>query len=80
MTAPVLGLLVLAKAPEPGRVKTRLCPPLVPAEAADLAAAALLDTLDAACRVPGGRGSSRSWDGCPPPLVGPSCPSHCAVA
>ena len=55
MTAPVLGLLVLAKAPEPGRVKTRLCPPLVPAEAADLAAAALLDTLDAACGVPGGR-------------------------
>ena len=55
MTAPVLGLLVLAKAPEPGRVKTRLCPPLVPAEAADLAAAALLDTLDAVCAVPGGR-------------------------
>lgn len=40
--------LVLAKAPEPGRVKTRLCPPLDPAQAADLAAAALLDTLDAA--------------------------------
>jgi len=55
MTAPVLGLLVLAKAPEPGRVKTRLCPPLAPAEAADLAAAALLDTLDAVCGVPGGR-------------------------
>ena len=53
MTA--LGLLVLAKAPEPGRVKTRLCPPLTPAEAADLAAAALLDTLDAVSRVPGGR-------------------------
>ena len=53
MTAP--GLLVLAKAPEPGRVKTRLCPPLTPGEAADLAAAALLDTLDAVCRVPGGR-------------------------
>jgi len=50
-----LGLLVLAKAPEPGRVKTRLCPPLTPAEAADLAAAALLDTLDAVSRVPGGR-------------------------
>ena len=53
MTA--LGLLVLAKAPEPGRVKTRLCPPLTPAEAADLAAAALLDTLDAVSRVPAGR-------------------------
>jgi len=54
-TEPALGLLVLAKMPEPGRVKTRLCPPLTPAEAADLAAAALLDTLDAACAVPGGR-------------------------
>jgi uncharacterized protein len=54
MTAPVLGLLVLAKAPVAGRVKTRLCPPLGSAEAADLAAAALLDTLDAAGAVPGG--------------------------
>lgn len=48
-------LVVLAKAPEPGRVKTRLCPPATPTEAADLAAAALLDTLDAACAVPGAR-------------------------
>ena len=40
-------VLVLAKAPEPGRVKTRLTPPATPAEAADIAAAALLDTLDA---------------------------------
>ncbi|MCX6462763.1 MAG: DUF2064 domain-containing protein [Pseudonocardiales bacterium] len=46
-------LVVLAKAPEPGRVKTRLCPPATPAEAAHLAAAALLDTLDAARAVPG---------------------------
>ncbi|MBW0119399.1 TIGR04282 family arsenosugar biosynthesis glycosyltransferase [Pseudonocardia abyssalis] len=47
------ALLVLAKAPVPGLVKTRLCPPLEPAEAADLAAAALLDSLDAASAVPG---------------------------
>ncbi len=40
-------VLVLAKAPVPGRVKTRLCPPLTPAEAARLAEAALADTLDA---------------------------------
>jgi rSAM/selenodomain-associated transferase 1 len=40
-------LLVLAKAPVPGRVKTRLCPPCTPVEAARLAAAALADTLDA---------------------------------
>lgn len=46
-------LLVLAKAPVPGRVKTRLCPPLSPAEAARLAEAALGDTLEAvaACAV-----------------------------
>ena len=42
-----LHLLVLAKSPEPGRVKTRLCPPLSPAEAAAVAAAALADTLEA---------------------------------
>ncbi len=40
-------VLVVAKAPEPGRVKTRLCPPLAPAGAARLAEAALADTLDA---------------------------------
>lgn len=40
-------LLVMAKAPVPGKVKTRLCPPLTPAEAAVLATAALADTLDA---------------------------------
>jgi rSAM/selenodomain-associated transferase 1 len=53
--ASTVGLLVVAKAPEAGRVKTRLCPPLTPAQAADLAAAALLDTLAAAVAVPGGR-------------------------
>jgi uncharacterized protein len=41
-------LVVLAKAPVPGRVKTRLCPPCTPAEAAALAAAALADTVAAA--------------------------------
>ncbi len=41
-------LLVIAKAPVPGRVKTRLCPPCTPHQAAVLAAAALEDTLDAA--------------------------------
>lgn len=43
-----MRLLVVAKAPVPGRVKTRLCPPCTPIEAAELAAAALADTLDAA--------------------------------
>lgn len=43
MTAQVL---VVAKAPVPGRVKTRLCPPCTPVQAARVAAAALADTLD----------------------------------
>ena len=40
-------ILVLAKAPVPGRVKTRLCPPCTPAQAAAVAAAALADTIGA---------------------------------
>jgi rSAM/selenodomain-associated transferase 1 len=44
----VTSLLVIAKAPVAGRVKTRLSPPCSPAEAAQLAAAALADTLAAA--------------------------------
>ncbi|WP_299538681.1 DUF2064 domain-containing protein [uncultured Streptomyces sp.] len=38
-------LLVIAKEPLPGRVKTRLTPPFTPEEAAELAAASLADTL-----------------------------------
>lgn len=41
-------LLIMAKAPIPGFAKTRLCPPATPTQAALLAAASLLDTLDAA--------------------------------
>ncbi|MFC7624421.1 DUF2064 domain-containing protein [Microlunatus sp. GCM10028923] len=52
MTATVL---IMAKAPEPGRVKTRLCPPLTQHEAAAVAAAALTDTLTAAGATPGVR-------------------------
>ncbi|HXC52684.1 MAG TPA: TIGR04282 family arsenosugar biosynthesis glycosyltransferase [Candidatus Limnocylindrales bacterium] len=36
---------VMAKAPVPGRVKTRLCPPLEPRQAAELAAAFVEDLL-----------------------------------
>lgn len=42
------ALLVIAKAPVPGRVKTRLCPPCSPRHAASVARAALEDTLAAA--------------------------------
>ncbi|MEV6109669.1 hypothetical protein AB0M28_33920, partial [Streptomyces sp. NPDC051940] len=38
-------LLVIAKEPRPGRVKTRLTPAYSPEEAAALARAALADTL-----------------------------------
>jgi rSAM/selenodomain-associated transferase 1 len=40
------ALVVFAKAPQSGRVKTRLCPPLSPDQAADLYAAMLIDALD----------------------------------
>jgi uncharacterized protein len=39
-------LLVITKAPVPGRSKTRLSPPCTPEQAADVAAAAVADTLD----------------------------------
>ena len=48
-------LLVLAKQPVAGRVKTRLCPPLTPEQAADVAAAALEDTLEVVRQVPARR-------------------------
>lgn len=44
-------LIVLAKAPVAGRVKTRLCPPLTGEQAADIALAALNDTLRAVAEV-----------------------------
>jgi uncharacterized protein len=49
---PGATLIVLAKRPVAGLVKTRLCPPCTPDEAASVAAAALADTFDAvlACR------------------------------
>jgi glycosyltransferase A (GT-A) superfamily protein (DUF2064 family) len=42
----MVQLLVIAKQPLPGRVKTRLCPPCTPEQAALVAAASLADTLD----------------------------------
>ncbi|MFB8086764.1 DUF2064 domain-containing protein [Streptomyces sp. NPDC055992] len=48
-------VLVIAKEPLPGRVKTRLTPPFSPAEAARLAEAALADTLHTLLTVPAAR-------------------------
>jgi uncharacterized protein len=45
------ALLVIAKEPVPGRVKTRLTPPCTPSQAASLARAAIEDTLAAALAV-----------------------------
>jgi uncharacterized protein len=48
------ALVVIGKAPEPGRTKTRLCPPLTPDQAAELYSAFLRDTVETA--------SSLRWD------------------
>lgn len=63
-------VLVMAKAPAPSRVKTRLCPPATPAQAAALAEAALADTLEA---VVGCRADRRviALDGAPGPWLPP---------
>ncbi|MFB7221885.1 DUF2064 domain-containing protein [Streptomyces sp. NPDC056227] len=49
------ALLVIAKEPLPGLVKTRLTPPFTPAEAAQLAEAALRDTLRTMLSLPARR-------------------------
>jgi rSAM/selenodomain-associated transferase 1 len=50
-----VALVVIAKEPLPGQVKTRLCPPCRPHEAAALAAAALSDTLETVAAAPARR-------------------------
>ena len=55
LAAPAPTLMVLAKSPVPGRVKTRLSPACTPEQAAALAEAALADTLETLGRVPAGR-------------------------
>lgn len=49
------ALLVIAKDPQPGRSKTRLCPPCRPEQAARLAEAALRDTLEVVADTPATR-------------------------
>lgn len=47
------AIVVFAKAPQPGRVKTRMCPPLSPEQAAALYAALLADVLQASEQIAG---------------------------
>jgi uncharacterized protein len=61
-------LAVIAKTPAPGRTKTRLCPPLTLVQAAELAEAALRDTLEAAAAAPAAR-RVIVLDGCPGPWL-----------
>jgi rSAM/selenodomain-associated transferase 1 len=62
-----VALLVIAKEPLPGRAKTRLTPPCSAEEAASLAQASLLDTIDVVARTPAARkvlvfeGDARGW-------------------
>src|SRR5690242_346507 len=63
-------VVVLAKSPVPGRVKTRLLPTFTGVEAAALAAAAIRDTLDAVARL-GPRRTVLAWDGPHTPWMPP---------
>jgi rSAM/selenodomain-associated transferase 1 len=63
-------VLVMAKSPVPGRVKTRLCPPCTPCQAAALAEAALADTLEAVARCAAPR-RILALDGAPGPWLPP---------
>ncbi|WP_432119396.1 TIGR04282 family arsenosugar biosynthesis glycosyltransferase [Streptomyces sp. bgisy032] len=63
-------LVVIAKEPRPGRVKTRLTPPFTPAQAAGLAEAALADTLRAVAATPAAR-RVLVLDGAPGPWLPP---------
>jgi hypothetical protein len=63
-------LLVIAKEPVPGRVKTRLTPPYTPGQAALIAESALADTLDAVARTPAVR-RVLALDGRPGPWLPP---------
>lgn len=62
-----VALLVIAKEPLPGRAKTRLTPPCSGDQAAELARASLLDTLDVVASIPASRrvlvfeGDARRW-------------------
>lgn len=47
------SIIIVAKRPVPGNVKTRLCPPLTPQESSNLYSCFLQDTIDKVAKVPG---------------------------
>jgi len=65
-----MQIAIIAKEPIPGRVKTRLCPPFSPVEAASLAEASLRDTLRAVRATPAVR-HVLVLDGRPGPWIPP---------
>lgn len=67
----VCDLIVIAKEPVPGRVKTRLTPPYTPEQAALLAEAALTDTLDTAVAARAVRRRTLALAGRPGPWLPP---------
>lgn len=64
--------MVMAKAPVPGRVKTRLTPPFTAIQAATLAAAALADTFEVALAC-GADEVIAALDGAPGDWLPPGC-------
>jgi rSAM/selenodomain-associated transferase 1 len=66
-----IDIVVIAKEPVPGRVKTRLTPPYPPDRAAALAAAALADTLETVVRTPAA-GRTLALAGAPGPWLPPA--------
>jgi rSAM/selenodomain-associated transferase 1 len=53
LSPPSSAIIVFAKAPVAGQVKTRLCPPLTPDEAASLHGSLILDILERCQSLPG---------------------------
>ncbi|MGH8986373.1 MAG: TIGR04282 family arsenosugar biosynthesis glycosyltransferase [Acidimicrobiia bacterium] len=66
-----IALAVIAKAPRPGLTKTRLCPPCTPTEAAEVAQAALEDTLAVMLETPVPGPKVAVLDGEPGPWLPP---------
>jgi glycosyltransferase A (GT-A) superfamily protein (DUF2064 family) len=67
----MLHATIIAKEPIAGKVKTRLCPPLMPEQAAQVAEAALRDSIEVVLPIAGRFGARPTllFDGAPPGWV-----------